>query len=118
MLLDFTWAVELNRLGLEIVGLWPKSEEVSKNKFASDLRVISVFVIVTFVSGIPLTCSLIRVWGDMILMVDNLQITLPLLVVSLKLVIMRWKQTGMAKLFVVGTKNIQDLHLFYKRYKA
>jgi len=97
-LLDFTWAVELNRLGLELIGLWPKSDEVSKNKFASDFRVVVIFVIVTFVSGIPLACSLIRVWGDMILMVDNLQVTLPLLVVSLKLVIMRWKQTGMARI--------------------
>lgn len=100
MLLDFIWAVQLNRLGLELIGLWPKSGEVSKNKFASDLRVIIIFVIIGFISGIPLTCSLIRVWGDMILMVDNLQITLPLLVVLLKLVIMRWKQTGMIRIIV------------------
>lgn len=98
MLLDFTWAVKLNRFGLELVGLWPKNGEVSKNKFASDLRVIIIFVIVGFVSGIPLTCSLIRVWGDMILMIDNLQVTLPFLVVLLKLVIMRWKQTGIFRI--------------------
>lgn len=94
-MLDFTWAVELNRLGLELIGLWPKNDKVPKNKFASDLRIGIIFVIVTFVSGIPLTCSLIRVWGDLILMVDNIQVTLPLLVVSLKLIIMRWKQAGM-----------------------
>jgi len=81
-------------LGLELIGLWPKSDEVPKNNFSSDLRVVIIFVIVTFISGIPLTCSLIRVWGDMLLMIDNLQVTLPLLVVSLKLVVMRCKRTG------------------------
>ena len=80
-------------MGLELIGLWPKSE-VPKNNFSSDLRVVIIFVIVTFISGIPLTCSLIRVWGDMLLMIDNLQVTLPLLIVSLKLVVMRCKRTG------------------------
>lgn len=92
---DFVWAVKLNRLGLELIGLWPRSDEIANNKLASDLRVAIIFVIVTFISGIPLVCSLIRVWGDMILMIDNIQVTLPLLVVSLKLVVMRWKRTGM-----------------------
>ncbi|XP_018407527.1 PREDICTED: uncharacterized protein LOC108783456 [Cyphomyrmex costatus] len=82
---DFAWAIKLNRLGLELIGLWPKNDEVPKNNFSSDLRVVIIFVIVTFISGIPLTCSLIRVWGDMILMVDNLQVTLPLLVLAITL---------------------------------
>ncbi|EZA56996.1 hypothetical protein X777_01602, partial [Ooceraea biroi] len=89
----FVWAVELNRFGLELIGLWPKTNELAKERFWSDFRVGFIFIMVTFVSGIPLVCALIRVWGDMILMIDNLQITLPLLVVSFKLIIMRWKRT-------------------------
>jgi hypothetical protein len=95
-LLDFAWAVQLNRFGLKLIGLWPVSDEVAEIKLA-DLRVVIIFIIVTFVSGIPLVCSLARVWGDMLLMVDNLQITLPLLVVSLKLAVMRWKRAGMIR---------------------
>ncbi|KAM0732895.1 Odorant receptor 13a [Formica fusca] len=91
---DFEWAVELNRFGLKLVGLWPKTNEVAKNNYASDLRVGIIFVIITFVSGIPLICSLVQVWTDMILVIDNLQITLPLMLVSLKLVIIRWKRTA------------------------
>ncbi|XP_025075746.1 uncharacterized protein LOC112553061, partial [Pogonomyrmex barbatus] len=106
---DFTWAVKLNRLGLELVGLWPKNDQVIKNKFASDLRMAIIFIIVTFVSGIPLTCSLIRVWGDMMLVVDNLQITLPLLVVSLKLVIMRWKQTALVSIIKMMAEDWMEL---------
>ncbi|KAG5314178.1 OR13A protein, partial [Acromyrmex insinuator] len=106
---DFTWAIKLNRLGLELLGLWPKSDEISKNNFSSDLRVVIIFVIVTFVSGIPLACSLIRVWGDMILMIDNLQITLPLLVVSLKLVVLRWKQTALLSIIKMMAEDWMEL---------
>ncbi|XP_012528254.2 odorant receptor 43a [Monomorium pharaonis] len=112
---DFTWAVELNRLGLELIGLWPKNNDVPRNKFASDLRIVIIFVIVTFVSGIPLACSLIRVWGDMILMVDNIQITLPLLVVSLKLVIMRWKQTAMLSIIKMMAEDWMELRTVKER---
>jgi len=88
------WAIELNQLSLKLIGLWPKTDGAVKNTFISDLHVSVIFFIVTFLSIIPLLCSLVQVWGDMILIVDNLQVTLPLLVVSLKLVIIRWKRTG------------------------
>lgn len=93
LVLDFVWAVKLNRFGLELIGLWPKTNEETEND--SDFRVDFIFVVVTFVSGILLVCALTQVRTDMILLMDNLQITLPLMVVSLKLVIMRWKRTGM-----------------------
>jgi hypothetical protein len=92
--LDFVWAIELNRFGLKLVGLWPKIHEVIED-YTSDLRIVIIFVIITFISGIPLVCSLLRVRHDMILVIDNLQITLPLMIVSLKLVVMRWKRTGL-----------------------
>jgi len=98
-LLDFVWAIELNRFGLELIGLWPKINEVVKDKYyISDLRVIIIFIIITFISGIPLVCSLVRVHRNMLLVTDNLQITLPLIIVSLKLVIMRWKRSGLSKI--------------------
>lgn len=93
--IDFVWAVELNRFSLELIGLWPTISKTAKSNYTSDLRVYIIFIIITFFSGIPLLCSLIRVRNDMILVIDNLQITLPLVMVSLKLIIMRWKQTGM-----------------------
>ncbi|XP_011704776.1 PREDICTED: odorant receptor 85b-like [Wasmannia auropunctata] len=93
---DFVWAIALNRFGLELVGLWPNTDKVVKHSYLmSDLRVVIIFVIITFISGIPLVWSLIRVRRDMILVIDNLQITLPLMVVSLKLVMMRWKRTAL-----------------------
>lgn len=121
MPLDFVWAIELNRLGLELIGLWPKTNEAIKDTFVSDIRVGMVFFVVTFLSIIPLLCSFVRVWGDMILIVDNLQVTLPLIVVSLKLVIIRWKRTGIciSKInihLILGSLLNYLLHLISKLY--
>ncbi|XP_020286814.1 odorant receptor 22c-like [Pseudomyrmex gracilis] len=87
---NYVWAVELNRYGLEFVGLWPKTDEVANN----DLRAIVTFILVTFFCFIPLLCSLVRVWNDMIFIIDNLQATLPVTVVLVKLIIMWWKRKG------------------------
>jgi len=88
------WAVELNHLGLGLIGLWPTN--ATKRRIELDIRVGSIFILIMLISGIPSISALVRVWGDLELMIDNLRITLPLIIVSLKLVIMRWKQTGMS----------------------
>jgi len=87
------WAIELNRFGLKLIGLWRESDEATMDSLMSDLRVVTVFII--FLSSIiPFLCALVRVWGDTLLMTENLQITVPVLVILVKLVIMRWKRTG------------------------
>ena len=95
LLKDFVWAIELNRLSLELIGLWPKTDGVAQRRLGSDIRMGFAFIMIGFVSGIPFVHALMRVWGDMALMIDNLRVTLPMLTILLELVIMRWKQTGM-----------------------
>ncbi|GAB1864528.1 Odorant receptor [Camponotus japonicus] len=90
---DFIWAIELNRWSLELIGLWPNTDGIVKRKLGPDIRAGFIFIMILFISGIPLVCALTRVWGNMALMIDNLRITLPILTVLLKLVIMRWKQS-------------------------
>lgn len=112
---DFVWAVKLHRLGLELIGLWPncKTDEARKKDHGSDVRVGFVFITVILASGVPLIWAFFQVWGDMVLMIDNLRITLPLIVVSIKFVIMRWKRTGKGwTLFVMQTLI---LHFFFLR---
>lgn len=94
-MIDFEWSIELNRFGLHLSGLWPEVHEKYKNNFVSNIYISIIFIMINFVCIIPLICSLVQVWGDMILMIDNLQLTLPLIVTSLKLVIMRWKRPSM-----------------------
>ncbi|XP_011861750.1 PREDICTED: odorant receptor 13a-like [Vollenhovia emeryi] len=112
---DFVWAVELNRFGLTLAGLWPKMDEIVKNDYMSDLRVVIIFVIITFGSGIPLVCSLIRVRHDMILVIDNLQITLSLIVVLWKLVVMRCKRSALLSIVKMMTEDWMALKLHTER---
>ena len=77
-----------------MIGLWPKTDGITERRLSPDIRV-GFSIIMIFLSGIPLVCALAQIWGDMELMIDNLQITLPVITILLKLVIMRWKQAGM-----------------------
>ncbi|EGI63386.1 hypothetical protein G5I_08113 [Acromyrmex echinatior] len=86
------WAVNLHRLSFEMVGLWPKSNKCTK-KNLSKIWVGVIFVLLIFVSNVPMICTVIEVWGNMIFVINNLQTTLPLLIVSVKYVIIRQKQT-------------------------
>ncbi|XP_011642377.2 uncharacterized protein LOC105430489 [Pogonomyrmex barbatus] len=85
---DFEWAVKLNRYSLEFIGLWPKMEETAREKLTANIRVFLLIIMVGFVCVIPCIHSLIRVWGDLMSMTDNLQFTLPLVSMIMKLIIM------------------------------
>ncbi|XP_070152485.1 odorant receptor 10-like [Polyergus mexicanus] len=73
------WTIGLNRCMLRIVGLWPQDSN-SRETLLPKLRLLFNVITLIFVLTIPAVMSLIRVWGDMILMIDNLQYTLPLLI--------------------------------------
>ena len=90
---DFEWAVELNRFSLELIGLWPKSEQNTWEKRLCNLRVLLTFLIIlAFV--IPAIHSLIRVHFDILLVTDNLMCTLPCITSLLRLIIFWWKKKG------------------------
>lgn len=91
LLKDFIWAIKLNRWSLEFIGLWPKTNGISKRSIGSNVRAAFSFIMVTFFLAIPLVHALMRVWGDMTLMIDSLRIILHVLTIILKFVIMRWK---------------------------
>jgi len=99
MCLDFEWATKLNRLTLNIVGIWPNIHENVSDKFLSNLRVIFCLLLFIFIGMIPAIHSLTRIWGDMFAMIDNLQVTLPLITTIIKLVVIWWKKSGNVKRF-------------------
>lgn len=91
---DFEWAVKLNRIALDIIGLWPKTAHSTRQKLMCNFRVLIVFLAVTFGVLIPSIHSLIRICGDIMLMLDNLQFTLPAISCSIRIVIFWWKKEG------------------------
>ncbi|XP_029672539.1 odorant receptor 30a-like, partial [Formica exsecta] len=102
--IDLEWAIKLNRFTLNIAGLWPRNYENVYDRFLSDFRTTFSFLLIVFFGLIPSIHSLMRTWGDMIAKIDNLQFTLPLVIVIIKLVIIRWKKTDL----IVALKMIAD----------
>ncbi|XP_012523282.1 odorant receptor 43a [Monomorium pharaonis] len=90
---DFEWAVKIHRLSLETMGLWPKYDKYNKNNLWLKLRVGIILVLLIFVTNVPMIHAIIQVWGNMVLVIENLRSILPLLIASVKYVIMLWKQT-------------------------
>ena len=91
---DLEWAIGLHRCMLKIIGLWPQQSKYQYKEFFSKFRMIFNATIITFIFTIPALVQLIKVWGDMIQIIDNLQFTLPLLIITLKIFIMWYKKGG------------------------
>ncbi|XP_011135391.2 odorant receptor 43a-like [Harpegnathos saltator] len=89
---DFEWAVSINRLMLRIAGLWPPDNHDTREAIKSKIRLLYSFIMVIIILAIPALISLIRVWGDMILMIENLQYTLPIMGTIFKICILWQKQ--------------------------
>lgn len=91
--------MKLHRFGLEMIGLWPKTNKfTNKRNVWSEIRVGIILFLIIFVTNVPMTCAITQIWGDMILIIDNLQSTLSFITVSMKYVIMRWNQKDMTKI--------------------
>lgn len=80
-----------------MIGLWPNTDGNIKRRVGSDIRAGFTITMFTLIFAIPFIHALMRVWGDMALMIENLRITIPALAILLKFVIMRWKQSGTSK---------------------
>ncbi|XP_067205196.1 odorant receptor 43a-like isoform X2 [Linepithema humile] len=98
---DFEWAVQLNRFSLKMIGLWPKETGSSQEKLFSNLRFSCVIIVITCVCTTPSLYLLLKVWGDMMAMIDNILFTLPLLSLTMKLFIMWWKKETLSSLMTM-----------------
>ncbi|XP_019695873.2 odorant receptor 43a-like [Harpegnathos saltator] len=92
---DFEWAISLNQLMLKIIGLWPPDNHIIRKKMKSKIRLFYSITTILFILIIPALISLMRVWGDMILMIENMQYSLPLLATISKLIIIWYKQADL-----------------------
>jgi len=88
------WAIHLQRLGFEMVGLWPKPNKCTKKNLWPDIKIGIILILLIFVSNIPMIRAIIHVWGNIVLVIDTLHTTLPLIVVSMKYIIILRKRMG------------------------
>lgn len=94
LLVDFEWAVKWNRITLNFLGLWPKTARSYREKLMCNFRVFVAFLGLTICVLIPSIHSLIRIYGDIILMIDNLNFTLPAMSCTIRIAIFWWKKEG------------------------
>ncbi|XP_019695880.1 odorant receptor Or2-like isoform X3 [Harpegnathos saltator] len=95
---DFEWAVGINRFMLRVVGLWPPDNHGARATVDSKFRILCSFITLFIVLTIPALISLIKVWGDMTLMIENMQYTLPILGAVFKICIISQKQADLLPL--------------------
>jgi len=85
--------VKLNRASLNLLGLWPNPEESPRQKLASNIRVLVSFLMVIALL-VPSIHALIKIHSNIMLIIDNLQWTLPIITTIVRLLIFWWKKKG------------------------
>jgi len=91
---DLEWAIGINRVSLKIIGLWPDNKLNHRQRFLANLRAFVIFITMILASIVPGVLALIKVWGNMMAMTDNLQIGLPFSVTAMKFIIMWFRKEG------------------------
>ncbi|XP_029168670.1 odorant receptor 43a-like [Nylanderia fulva] len=119
---DFEWAVKLNRLSLNIIGLWPKIAQSPREKLLCNLRVLFVFLGLTFVILIPSIHALIIFRRDIMLVMDNLQFTLPGISCWIRIAIFWWKKEAIVPImsmivedWIRAHENAQERQIMIRR---
>lgn len=90
---DFEWAVQMNRISLEVLGLWPKPMQSYREKIMSNLRTFVAFLMI-LICIFPAVHSLTRIYSDIMLTVDNLLLTLPFSTCAIRIMILWWKKNS------------------------
>ncbi|XP_025989902.2 odorant receptor 43a isoform X2 [Solenopsis invicta] len=83
----------MHRLNFQTMGLWPEGDKLETSNVWLKLRISIILSLIIFVIVIPMIRAVIQVWGNMLLVVDNLRVALPLTISIIKYVIMLWKRT-------------------------
>ncbi|KAH0954176.1 OrU11, partial [Eciton burchellii] len=93
----FEWAVKLNRASLNLLGLWPNPEESPREKLMSNIRSLLTFLMVIILL-VPSMHALIRIPSNIMIILDNLQWTLPIFTSVIRLPIFWWRKKALTSI--------------------
>ncbi|XP_019695872.1 odorant receptor 43a-like [Harpegnathos saltator] len=102
---DLEWTINLNRFMLRIAGLWPPDHHDASEAVKSKIQLLYNFITILIVLAIPSLLSLIRVWGDTILMIENMQYSIPYLSTIFKICIIWYRQADLLPLIHMIEKD-------------
>lgn len=80
-----------------------------RQKLLLNLRVLAVFLGITIGITVPAIHALIQIRGNTMLMIDNLQFTLPIISCSIRIFVFWWKKEGKYVTCTVYAHNLEDI---------
>lgn len=91
---DLEWATRLNRVSLQLLGLWPEAERVPRERLRCHLRAFAALLMIVLGVLLPCVHSLIITEKDIMQMIEHLQFILPTVTSVIRLMIFWWKKEG------------------------
>lgn len=91
---DLEWTVKINRISLQLLGLWPEAGQISREKLRCNLHTLVIFVMFMLGIIVPYTHSLLTIRKNIMQIIEDLQFLLPAATCVIRLVIFWWKKEG------------------------
>lgn len=91
---DLDWAIGWNRAFLQIIGLWTYPKHSLFVEILSNIQAAFLALFLFFFLQLPQSMALIKVWGKIGLMIDNLVVNLPNILAEFKFFILWYKKKG------------------------
>ncbi|EZA58867.1 hypothetical protein X777_00709, partial [Ooceraea biroi] len=111
------WAIKLNRISLEVLGLWPKVEEVPREKLKHNLHVLSILLIFVLSILFPCIHSLVKTHEDIMIIIEHLQCILPMITCIVRIIVFWWKKEDIIPIISMITedwlksRNVQERNM-------
>lgn len=100
-IVEMNRAIGLNRKLLKMLGLWLYPDETHWQAIRSNILTFSLMIGILSMQIIPLNLALIKIWGNLTLMVDNFITNVPILTCELKLIVSWLNKAGNTDLLFV-----------------
>lgn len=91
---DYEWAIKLNRISLQVLGLWPETEQIPGEKLKNNLRVLASIVFLIFGIIVPYTQSLMNIHKEIVLVIEHVRFIMPIVTCVSRIFILWWKKEG------------------------
>ncbi|XP_057324261.1 odorant receptor 9a-like isoform X2 [Microplitis mediator] len=113
---DYEWAIGYHRKVLKLSGLWLSSESCKWYiKLLTDLQSIFIAICVITFHSTPQLMALIKIWGNLTLIVDNFLSLVPLIITQIKLMVLWTNRKAVAKIFDAIKSDWLELKTNFER---
>ncbi|KAK0169065.1 hypothetical protein PV327_002811 [Microctonus hyperodae] len=120
---DYEWLIKSTRIGMKSCGIWPDKQRPRWQKILINIQVMILTSWVLYFVTMPSLRALIKVWGNMTLIIDNFTMVLPFTTAIFKLVVIWYKEEDLTNLFIelredwIKSKTVKEREIMIKNGK-